>query len=59
MAVVPGGISLAVHVSFKVACTSGQIFEKNMKRYPIFSVQIVKAAESVSLRLLYVDISLL
>ena len=26
---------------FKVAYTSGQIFEKIMKRYPIFSVQII------------------
>ena len=26
----------------KVACTSGPIFEKNMKRYNIFSVQIIK-----------------
>ena len=26
---------------FKVAYTSGPIFEKNMKRYPIFSVQII------------------
>ena len=25
----------------KVAYTSGQIFEKNMKRYPIFSLQII------------------
>ena len=25
----------------KVAYTSGPIFEKNMKRYPIFSVQII------------------
>ena len=25
----------------KVACTSGPIFEKNMKRYPIFSLQII------------------
>ena len=24
---------------FKVAYTSGPIFEKNMKRYPIFSIQ--------------------
>ena len=28
-------------VAIKVACTSGQIFEKIMKRYPIFSVQII------------------
>ena len=28
-------------VKFKVACTSGPIFEKIMKRYPIFSVQII------------------
>ena len=27
--------------SLKVAYTSGQIFEKIMKRYPIFSVQII------------------
>ena len=27
--------------SFKVAYTSGPIFEKIMKRYPIFSVQII------------------
>ena len=26
----------------KVACTSGPIFEKIMKRYPIFSLQIIK-----------------
>ena len=26
---------------FKVACTSGPIFEKNIKRYPIFSLQII------------------
>ena len=26
--------------SLKVAYTSGQFFEKNMKRYPIFSLQI-------------------
>ena len=26
---------------FKVAYTSGPIFEKIMKRYPIFSVQII------------------
>ena len=26
---------------FKVAGTSGQIFEKIMKRYPIFSLQII------------------
>ena len=25
----------------KVACTSGPIFEKIMKRYPIFSLQII------------------
>ena len=24
----------------KVACTSGPFFEKNMKRYPIFSLQM-------------------
>ena len=29
------------NVDFKVACTSGPIFEKIMKRYPIFSVQII------------------
>ena len=26
---------------FKVACTSAPIIEKIMKRYPIFSVQII------------------
>ena len=30
-----------LQVLFKVACTSGPIFEKNMKRYPIFSLQII------------------
>ena len=30
----------AVYI-FKVACTSGPIFEKNMKRYPLFSLQII------------------
>ena len=28
-------------LDFKVAYTSGPIFKKNMKRYPIFSVQII------------------
>ena len=28
-------------ISFKVAYTPGPIFEKNMKRYPMFSVQII------------------
>ena len=31
---------LGLH-NFKVACTSCPIFEKNIKRYPILSVQII------------------
>ena len=27
-------------MTFKVVCTSGPFFEKMMKRYPIFSLQI-------------------
>ena len=42
----PPGIEPATHHfqnwRFKVACTSGPIFKKIMKRYPIFSVQIIK-----------------
>ena len=30
-----------INYDFKVAYTSGPIFEKIMKRYPIFSMQII------------------
>ena len=31
----------AMEIMLKVACTSGPIFEKFMKRYPIYSLQII------------------
>ena len=33
-------VTITDEMRFKVACTSGPIFEKN-KRYPIFSIQII------------------
>ena len=36
----PHNVNFVNSLSFKVAYTSGPFFEKIMKRYPIFSLQI-------------------